>query len=306
MQDDMIFIPPAKREVDWWAYLFVAPALVLLAVFLFVPAGWAVIDSLTSPAEGGRALSLAPYGEIGTPLFWRATLNTIYFAGIYVPGTLAAGYLIARLLLGSVRRSRYLLLLFFLPALIPAVASGTAWRWMLADNGAINALLGAAGAGAVDWLHTGWLVMPCVAAICIWQGAGLIAVIFLAAMRAVPREYEEMAELDGAGRWRRFRHVTMPSIQNAFRVSLLLLLINAHRVFGPIYMLTRDGGPANYSTNLPMLIFRDGLEFAYRPGNGVQTFSAASALSAILCFTVAIFVVLLRRFPLAPGKEGEQ
>jgi len=306
MQDDMIFIPPAKRETDPWAYFFVAPALVLLAVFLFFPAAWAVFNSVVARSEGARSFTLAAYSEIGTPLFWRATLNTMYFAGIYVPATLILGYVIARSIQRSTGRNRLFLLLFFLPALIPAAASGTVWRSILADSGMINALLGAVGMGPVAWLSTGPLVLPCAAIVCTWHGTGLIAAIFLAAMLAVPKEYEEMADIDGASGWRRFYYVTLPSVQNAFRVSLILLLINTHRAFGPIYLLTRDGGPANYSTNLPMLVFRDGLQLAYRAPSAPQAFSAASALSTVVCFTIAILVVLLRRFPVAAHDGGPE
>ena len=293
MLDDLIFTPPAKRHFDPWAYVFIAPALVLLAAFLFVPAFWALLTSFVPEHPGGGHLGgISAYaGQLQSALFWRAVLNTMYFAGVYVPGALVVGYILALLIHRNMRSGARFVILFFAPAIVPAVASGAMWAWMYnPDTGLVSRVFAFIGYPAMDWLREPKLALPSIAVMCIWQSAGLIAAIFLAAMSTVPREYGEMADLDGAHGFKRFRYVVLPSLRNATRVSLLLLLINSHRVFGAIFVMTRDGGPANWSTNLSFLVYRKAMmQFDFR---------GACALSTVLCFTVAILVVLLHRFPI--------
>jgi len=296
MLDDLVFTPPPKRHFDPWAYVFVAPAVVLLAVFLFIPALWALLTSFAPETPGSASLGgISAYvAQLKSDLFWRAVLNTMYFAGVYVPGGLLVGYFLACLIRRKMRSRAPLVILFFAPALVPGVASGAMWGWMYdPDGGLVSRVLAFFGCSGADWLHEPKLALPGIALMCVWQSAGLIAVIFLAAMSAIPREYGEMADLDGARGWRRFRYVVLPSLGNATRVSLLLLLINAHRVFGAIFVMTRDGGPANWSTTLSFLVYREAMkQFDFR---------GACALSTVVCFTVAIMVVLLHRFPV-PGR----
>ena len=298
MHDDLIFTPAPKRHFDPWAYAFVAPALVLLTLFLFIPAVWVAITSFTgvaSDAPTGVGISTYEH-QLGSGVFQRSILYTGYFAGVYVPGTLVVGYLLARLIFRKMESRKWFALLFFVPCLIPSVATGAVWHWMCdPDAGLVNRALVFVGFRAVDWLHEAYLVLPSIAIMSIWQSAGLIAAIFLAGMWVVPRELGEMAELDGARGWRRLWYVTLPSVEGALRVSLLLLLINSLRVFGPIFVITRDGGPSNWSTNLPFLVYREGMK--------VVQFSGACALSTFLCFAVAILVVLLRRFPIKRGES---
>ncbi|NQT18223.1 MAG: sugar ABC transporter permease [Planctomycetes bacterium] len=298
MQDELIFIPPPKRHTDPWAYVFAAPALALLAAFLFIPAVWVILTSFgAESSEAGAGTGFSAYiHQLKSRVFWRTILNTAYFGGVYVPGTLIVGYVLARLIFRKIRSRRWLVLLFFVPCLIPTAAAGPVWHWLCApDAGLLNRALTLAGSGPVDWFHSPKLALPSIAVMCIWQSAGLITAIFLAGMWAVPRECGEMADLDGARGLRRLWHVTLPSVQDALRISLLLLLINSVRVFGAIFVVTRDGGPANWSTTLPFLVYREGMK--------VVKFDGACALSTLLCFGIAIMVVLLRRFPMKRGQS---
>lgn len=293
MQDELKFTPPPKRHFDPWAYAFIAPALALLVVFLFIPAVWMVLASFgaVGPEAAAGGWYSAYDKQLRSRLLWRTILNTGYFAGVYVPGTLVVGYVLARLIFRRIQSRKWFALLFFVPCLIPSVATGAVWHWMCdPDAGLVNRALVFVGFRAVDWLHEGYSVLPSIAIMCMWQSAGLVAAIFLAGMWAAPRELGEMADLDGARGWRLLWHVTLPSVEGALRVSLLLLLINSLRVFGPIFVMTRDGGPSNWSTNLPFLVYRQGMK--------VVQFSGACALSTFLCFAIAILVVLLRRFPI--------
>jgi len=290
--EDLIFTPPAKPHFDPWAYAFVAPAVVLLAIFLLYPAGWMLLSSfqeheaLTGPS--GFTDAAGYLSRLWSPRFWRAILNTIYFAGIYVPGSLAAGYVLAALINRSGRGRAWWRALFFVPVMLPAATAGLLWRWVYdPEAGLARRLTEMAGLEAVDWLNEARLALPSIAAACIWQSAGLVAAIISAAMWVQPREYDEMAELDGVRGLKRLIHVRLPLLRDPLLVSLIVLMINAQRVFGMILMTTEDGGPANWSTNLAFLVYRHGMkEF---------DFGAASAVATLLCFSIVLLVVLLRR-----------
>lgn len=298
-QDDLIFTPPAKRHLDPWAYVFLAPAGVLLAVFLLYPALWTVLVSFQKyDAIGGSgpfAGVAAFLDQLESPRLWRAILNTIYFAAIYVPGSLVIGYVLASLINRVGRGRNALRAVFFIPVLLPAVAGGILWRWMYDPQfGILNHVLGALGIAPIGWLGEGRLALPCVAAACVWQGAGLVAAILSAAIWAMPKAFDDVAEMDGVCGWRWLVHVRLPLLKNALLVSVLLLLINAQRTFTTILVMTGDGGPANWSTNLPFLIYRKGMKNF--------DFSGASAVATILCFSIAIMVVLMYRYPVR-GRE---
>jgi len=299
--DDLIFTPPAKPHFDPWAYLFVAPAVVVLAVFLLYPAAWMLLAGFQQqdPVAGTAAFSgISAYLEqLWSPRFWRAILNTTYFAGIYVPGSLGAGYVVAALINRSGRWRAWWRGLFFVPVLLPAATAGLLWRWVYdPETGLARRLAEMAGVPAVDWLNEARLALPSIAVASIWQSTGLVAAIISAAMWVQPREYDEMAEIDGVRGLARLVHVRLPLLKNALLVSLLLLLINAQRVFAMILMTTQDGGPANWSTNLPFLVYRYGMkEF---------DFGAASAVATLLCFSIVLLVVLLRRYPVEGREPG--
>jgi len=292
--DDLIFTPAAKRHVDPWAYVFLAPALALLALFLFYPAVWIVFSSLSH--EAGHSSVSAWINELESPSFWRAILNTMYFGAIYVPGSIVIGYVLARLISQHNRMRWLLVILFFLPVLLPSAAMGLVWRWMYnPDTGMVNNLLSFAGYPAVDWLKDSHLALPAIAVACVWQGGGLVAAILVVAIWAVPREFGEMATLDGAGGWRRLIHVDLPSVKPALVVSILLLVINALRIFASILVMTGDGGPGNWTTNLSFLVYRKWMkEF---------DLGGAAVLSILLCFSIILMVVLLHRYPVR-GRES--
>ncbi|HUU67925.1 MAG TPA: sugar ABC transporter permease [Planctomycetota bacterium] len=300
-QDDLIFTPPAKPHFDPWAYAFVAPAVLLLAVFLFYPMAWMLLASFQEhDAVTGAAVfsGVSAYvDQLHSARFWRAILNTIYFAGIYVPGSLAAGYVIAALINRSGRWRSWWRALFFVPVLLPVATAGLLWRWVYdPETGLARRLAEMAGMPAVDWLNEARLALPSIAVACIWQSAGLVAAIISSAMWVQPREYNDMAELDGVHGLARLIHVRLPMLKNALVVSMLLLMINAQRVFGMILLTTEDGGPANWSTNLPFLVYRHGMkEF---------NFSGASAIATLLCFSIVLLVVLVRRYPVEGREAG--
>ncbi|WP_106402063.1 carbohydrate ABC transporter permease [Actinocorallia populi] len=139
---------------------------------------------------------------------------------------------------------------FYLPQVLPVAVAGVVWTWILHPTyGALNELLGLVGLEGHDWLGDESTALFSVGGILVWLQIGYPVVIFMAGLQRVDPALYEAAQLDGAGWWRRFRHITVPQIRPEVFVVLLTCTIAALKVFGPIYVLTR-GGPGG-STNVP-------------------------------------------------------
>ena len=141
---------------------------------------------------------------------------------------------------------------FYLPQVLPIAVAGIVWSWILApDNGSLNALLNAVGLGSwrQDWLGDPDIALYSVMAVMVWVQIGFPLVIFMAGLQRVDPALHEAAELDGAGWWGRFWHVTLPQIRSEIYVVLTWCTIAALKVFGAVYVLTK-GGPGG-ATNVP-------------------------------------------------------
>ncbi|MFD7708233.1 carbohydrate ABC transporter permease [Streptomyces sp. NPDC059785] len=141
---------------------------------------------------------------------------------------------------------------YYLPQVLPIAVAGIVWSWILApDNGSLNELLAAVGLDSwqQDWLGDPDLALYSVMGVMVWVQLGFPLVVFMAGLQRVDPQLHEAAELDGAGWWRRFWHVTLPQIRPEIHVVLLWCTIAALKVFGAVYVLTK-GGPGG-ATNVP-------------------------------------------------------
>ena len=141
---------------------------------------------------------------------------------------------------------------FYLPQVLPIAVAGIVWSWILApDNGSLNALLKAIGLGSrqQDWLGDPDLALYSVMGVMVWVQLGFPLVVFMAGLQRVDPQLYEAAELDGAGWWRRFWHITLPQIRPEIYVVLTWCSIAALKVFGAVYVLTK-GGPGG-ATDVP-------------------------------------------------------
>ncbi|MGI5142936.1 carbohydrate ABC transporter permease [Streptomyces sp. CA-106110] len=141
---------------------------------------------------------------------------------------------------------------FYLPQVLPIAVAGIVWSWILAPgNGALNALLKAVGLGSLqqDWLGDPDIALYTVMGVMVWVQIGFPLVVFMAGLQRVDPQLYEAAELDGAGWWRRFWHITLPQIRPEIYVVLLWCTIAALKVFGAVYVLTK-GGPGG-ATDVP-------------------------------------------------------
>lgn len=262
-------------------YLFVAPALLLLAAVLAYPALTTVRLSLAAP-DGGWGT--AHYRDLlRSPLFWQVTRTTGIFVLASVAAHLLLGFATALALNRPLRGQAVLRLLILLPWVVPDVVAGIVWKWILNPlYGVLNdALLRARlVAQPVEWLTHPDLAVLSVILANVWRGFPFVMVILLAGLQAIPHELYEAAAIDGAGTVARFRHVTLPGLRKVLVVALALDTIWEVRRFGLIQAMT-GGGPGTVTEVFSTQVFKQYFQF-FR-------FEYASAMAVAM--TVLLLVV---------------
>lgn len=269
------------------AYAFLLPAIVLFALFAWYPAvygfvlGFQRLD-LVNPAQW---VGLANFQQVlSDPLFFRAWRNTLQ----YVLLALVIGFPAPLLLAIAISEMRhlggYFRLLFYLPAMLPPIATLFLWRWIYDPGpGLANTLLQALGLPPQPWLQSPQTAMLSIVIITTWAGLGGAMLIYLAALQGVAGELYEAAELEGANPWQRLLYITLPSIRFVVLAMLILQFIGTMQVFTEPFVLT-DGGPVNATETVALLLYR----YAFQYGN----YGAAGALGLIL-FAVLVTLSLL-------------
>jgi ABC-type sugar transport system permease subunit len=190
--------------------------------------------------------------------------------------------LIAILLNSGIRGSTVFRTLYFMPVIISLAISGLLWAMLFEPNfGAVNSVLRAIGLGSFTqlWLADSNVVMPSVIIVSLWQSLGFYLVIFFAALQGVPEELYEAAELDGANAWRRFLHVSIPTIWPVILIVIVLNTINGIKVFDQIWVMTA-GGPNYASATLGTYLY-------------TIAFGAMGASNSRLGYATAIAIVIL-------------
>ncbi|AYC40865.1 carbohydrate ABC transporter permease [Streptomyces griseorubiginosus] len=251
---------PSRRPRDSYALFLLPGALAFLAIIV-LPFAMNTYVSFTdwqgvgSPSWSG----LANYRELMDDSdFWASFRHSLFMVVAMAAVPTALGLVLAAALFDHVgkyfgaRIAAVLRACFYLPQVLPIAVAGIVWSWILApDNGSLNALLKAVGLGSwqQDWLGDPDLALYSVMGVMVWVQLGFPLVVFMAGLQRVDPQLYEAAELDGAGWWRRFWHITLPQIRPEIYVVLTWCSIAALKVFGAVYVLTK-GGPGG-ATNVP-------------------------------------------------------
>lgn len=273
------------------AALFLLPSLAPLFLFTLVP----MLSSLVLTAFEWNLLQPARFVAfdnfarlVGDPDFHAALIHTAQFVAGYLPLVMVGGLAIG---LGLHRATRGIAILrtaYFLPVVTSWVVVALMWKWLLnPSSGLVNWALGLAGvSGPGWWTDPGW-AMPSIVLASAWKDLGFVMVIFLAGLQAIPTDYYEAAAIDGAGRWARFRHVTLPLLSPATFFVVIISLINSFQVFDQVWIMT-EGGPAGASSVVVTEVVRNAFSYG--------RLGYASAMSWVLF--VAILAVTLLQFRL--------
>ena len=276
-----------KREYQ--AYLYILPWILGFAILQLYPFVSSFIYSFTDYTVGAKATfqGLANYKKLFTQdkEFWNSLKVTILFALYTVPGKLIMALAVAMFLNRDLKGINLIRTLYYIPSLFGgSVAVALLWRLMFLDNGVINAILSALHLPVIQWLGDTRYALQTICMLEIWQ-FGSSMVMFLAALKQVPRSLYEAAEIDGAGKVTRFFHITLPQISPIIFFNLINQTIQALQNFTSAQVIT-EGGPLKSTYVLGLKLYKEGFSY-FKMGY-------ASAISwvvfaAIMIFTLAIF-----------------
>jgi multiple sugar transport system permease protein len=279
-----------RRSKDIWGWEFIAPAMLLITLFVIVPCFWGVglsftqFDGISSP----KFVGAANYSRLKEdPLVWTSLINTALYVLLTLPTGLALSLAISLALHQKWFTGRsWMRAIYFLPNVTSLAAVAFVWEWLLnPEYGLINAGLRGLGLKALGWLSDPALAMPTVAGVSVWQGLGFSILIYLAGLRSIPEEVHEAAKIDGAGSWQTFRFVTWPMLTPTTMFLTIMGVIGGFQVFQSVYIMT-GGGPLDrtrvYLFYLWQTAFQN-LDFGY-----------ASAM-AVLLFGIVMTLTLLQR-----------
>ncbi|EFC97990.1 ABC transporter, permease protein [Hungatella hathewayi DSM 13479] len=269
--------------------LFTAPWIIGLLLFYAYPLLSSIYYSFTSYSvlNSGNFVGLENYRElIKDNLFWKSIWNTLYFTVLSVPVNIILGIIIALLLNSKIRFIGLYRTVFFIPTLVPVVATATVWRWLLDSNyGIINSLLNKVGLASIPWLASeNWSKLALVM-IASW-GIGQAIIINLAGLQDISPEYYEAAQIDGAGIFQRVRHITLPLLTPVIFYNVVMGVINALQTFTLPYTLTNgEGTPVNSLTFYVMHLYNNAF--------GYMRMGYASAMAWILFLIILILTIVI-------------
>jgi multiple sugar transport system permease protein len=204
-------------------------------------------------------VALRNYGDLlGSGIFWTAFGNTLYFALAGGPLTVVVSLAAALLVNSKLTRAKSLFrTVYFAPVVTTLVAVAIVFRYLYHPRfGILNRVLGT----NIDWLGDPKLAMLSIIFLSVWKQFGYTMIIFIAGLQNIPDELYEAARIDGAGRWRQFRHVTVPMLGPTFLFVGVVTAIGQLQVFAEPYVMTR-GGPLNKTLTMVMLMYEQGFKF---------------------------------------------
>jgi multiple sugar transport system permease protein len=275
-------------------YLLIAPTVAVLVALSIYPLFYSVKISLQTGSGEGVRWTFVNFARLASDKFFlEALAHTFIYAAVALTFEFLLGLGLAIMLDRSLRGRTLFRSALLIPMMLPPVVVGVVWRLMLnPDFGAVNGTLKSAGVNteALTWTASPTLALASVIAVDIWQWTPFMFLVLLAGLQAIPQEPYEAAVIDGSSAWQTFRHVTLPLLQPAILIALLLRTMDLLRVFDQIFILTQ-GGPGFSTETVSLYIYRTAFRFF--------DFGYAAAMSFVLLLLTNIvsvgYIRLLQR-----------
>ena len=252
------------------AWLFLAPAAMVLGVFFLLPVIGAFVLSLTdydlyalADLHNLRFVALSNYWALlHRPLFWAALGHTVYFVAVGVPLSMLVSLCAALLLHSPLARCKpFFRTALFAPVVTTVVAVAVVWRYLFNTKyGLVNYMLGTIGIHPIDWLGNPHWAMPASILFAVWKNFGYNMIIMLAGLQAIPSELYEAARMDGASAWRQFRHITLPMLAPTLLMVGILTISGYFQLFAEPYIIT-EGGPLQSTVSVLYLMYDEGFKW---------------------------------------------
>jgi alpha-1,4-digalacturonate transport system permease protein len=308
---DFVMHPLQDRVgVRGMAYVFVLPNLLIFGVFILLPmllnfyyafTGGTRLFPEDRPFVGMENLNalftcedfLDP-NSCREDVFWRAVFNTLIYI-VYQVGIMVVISLLTALALNRQILARgFFRSVFFYPVLLSPVVVALIWKWILQQDGLLNAIIVSLGGERVPFLINAQWAQVWVIFISIWAQMGFFTLILLAGLQSIPHEFYEAASMDGASAWQSFWGVTLPLLMPTMFVVLLLALIRAVQVFDQVFPFT-GGGPGTATTYMVQYMYQTGF------ANQTKEYGLAAAASLVM----AAFLLVLTALQLRAGRRAE-
>ena len=281
-----------KRDERVAAYIFVAPAVILLIAFLVVPMIYTVYFSgfkyqIMRP-DAMKFIGLENYQKLFSDKnFWLALKNTVYFTVIVVPCQCVLALALALLVSKKFRGVAVFRTMYFAPQLTSMVVISVLWSVLYNANpntGLINSILVSLGMSPIKFLSDANTAMNSIIFMSAWQGAGYQMMIFLAGLQGIPRDQYEAASVDGATKFKQFLYITLPGLKGTIKYVIMITMIQAMKLFTQPYIMTK-GGPKNSTKTLVYYIYDQG----FQKGNFGYACSIATVFFVIVvCMSMAM------------------
>ena len=281
-----------KRDERVAAYIFIAPAVILLIAFLVVPMIYTVYFSgfkyqIMRP-DAMKFIGFENYQKLFSDKnFWLALKNTVYFTVIVVPCQCVLALALALLVSKKFRGVAIFRTMYFAPQLTSMVVISVLWSVLYNANpntGLINSILVSLGMSPIKFLSDANTAMNSIIFMSAWQGAGYQMMIFLAGLQGLPRDQYEAASVDGATKFKQFLYITLPGLKGTIKYVIMITMIQAMKLFTQPYIMTQ-GGPKNSTKTLVYYIYTQG----FQKGNfGYACSIAAVFFVIVVCMSMAM------------------
>lgn len=272
--------------------IFISPAMILIFVFILLPALLALFYSLFNynllKPQSKQFIGLSNYANLfRDPLFYKTLKNTLYFVIIVVPVQCTIALLLAVLANKKTKVSTFARVSFFSPVITSMVVVSILWTILFnQQNGILNSILGIFNIPPQPFLLSDKQAMNSIIFMSVWQAAGYQMMIFLAGLQEIPESLYEAASIDGASRFKQFFSITLPSLRNTINFVILITTIQAFKLFTQPYVMTK-GGPQNSTKTLAYLIFEEGYS--------AKHVGYSAAISVIFFLIIFLISTLLRK-----------
>ncbi|SFF24944.1 carbohydrate ABC transporter membrane protein 1, CUT1 family (TC 3.A.1.1.-) [Paenibacillus algorifonticola] len=278
-------------------YFFIAPTLILLTMFSLLPIVIALVISFTDMDLAGLAdvsnisfVGMQNYLDVLTdPLFVQAITNTLYYVIIGVPSVIALSLAIALLInFGRSRIFTTFRVIYYLPSVTNVVAVAVVWTYLYNPSlGLFNYVLNLVHLPDVQWLQHPIIAKISLIILALWRAIGLNMLIFIAAIKGIPRSYYEAAQIDGASSWQQMRTITLPLLRYAIFFVSITTMIGWIQFFEEPLIMTK-GGPLNGTMSVALFIYNNGFQYS--------KFGYAAAGSFILFISIIVITLIQFKF----------
>ncbi|WP_232729890.1 carbohydrate ABC transporter permease [Paenibacillus phocaensis] len=273
------------------AWLFMAPGLILLALFVFWPIVYSIPLALTNYSVIGKTEFVGFENFIAAfqdRNFIASLINSLLYV-IVVPFIQLFSILMAILVNSNVKGIKLFRTAYYIPVVTSMVAVALIWGWLLNQNGVVNYVLSSVGLmqERITWLSNQHTALWTLMFITMWKGLGYYMMIYLAGLQSIPKDMVEAAMIDGANRWQSIRKVTIPLLKPYVFFCSLISLMAAIRVFDEVFVLTQ-GGPGNVTLTSSLYIYQQGFQ--------KFNFGYSSALGLVVSVMIAALSVIVFRF----------